>query len=73
MFLMFHFPRTGTLILQPGSCIDTIIETAYTQVLIPQRTIGISFEPANSIDNWNGQLTFGGIDESKFTGPLNWV
>ena len=35
--------------------------------------MGISFEPSQSLDNKNGELTFGGIDESKFNQPLNYV
>nr|VWO97417.1 Trihydroxynaphthalene reductase (EC (T3HN reductase) [Ganoderma boninense] len=41
--------------------------------LIGAHEIGISFEPSSSLDNANGELTFGGVDTSKFTGPLNFV
>ena len=41
--------------------------------LLDNYSIGISFEPSQSMDNANGELTFGGVDESKFMAPLNYV
>ncbi|KAJ8474583.1 hypothetical protein ONZ51_g7130 [Trametes cubensis] len=62
----------GTLI--PSSqCIPTVIDNAFSQGLIPEHLIGISFEPTTSPDNANGEFTFGGIDSSKFTGSLEFV
>ena len=48
-------------------------DNAFSQGLVPEHLIGISFEPTMSLDNANGELTFGGIDSSKFTGSLNFV
>ncbi|OBZ76477.1 Polyporopepsin [Grifola frondosa] len=39
----------------------------------PADEIGISFEPTTSLSTTNGELTFGSVDSSKFTGPLNFV
>ena len=35
--------------------------------------IGIFFEPATAIAVTNGELTFGGVDESKFTSKIAYV
>ncbi|TBU41815.1 family A1 protease [Dichomitus squalens] len=56
-----------------GGTITTVTENAFSQGLIPERLIGISFEPTTSADQVNGELTFGAIDPSKFTGPLHFV
>ncbi|TBU57604.1 family A1 protease [Dichomitus squalens] len=63
----------GTLIPAVNDCIPTVTDNAFSQGLIPAHEIGISFEPTSSLDNTNGELTFGGVDTSKFTGPLNFV
>lgn len=63
----------GTLILNPDLCIDTVTDSAYKQVLIGSRTLGISFEPTTTVGDWNGQLTFGGIDSTKYTGTLSYT
>nr|VWP02631.1 Plp [Ganoderma boninense] len=63
----------GTLIPAVTDCIPTVTDNAFAQGLIGAHEIGISFEPSSSLDNANGELTFGGVDTSKFTGPLNFV
>ena len=73
------FPRSigpGDLTLgttSGGEQIPTVTENAISQGLIPQNLIGISFEPTTSPNQVNGELTFGGIDSSKFTGTLDFV
>ncbi|KAI0752478.1 family A1 protease [Daedaleopsis nitida] len=62
----------GTLIPNVD-CIPTVTDNAFSQGAISAHEIGISFEPTTSLDNANGELTFGGIDSTKFTGPLNFV
>ncbi|KAI0649650.1 family A1 protease [Trametes meyenii] len=62
----------GTLLLG-SDCLPTVTDNAFSQGLIPQHLVGISFEPSSSLNNANGELTFGGVDSSKFTGPLNFV
>ncbi|KAI0356745.1 family A1 protease [Trametes cingulata] len=62
----------GTLLLG-SSCIPTVTDNAFAQGSIPEHLVGISFEPTSTLDNTNGELTFGGVDESKFTGPLHFV
>ncbi|KAI0365370.1 family A1 protease [Pilatotrama ljubarskyi] len=62
----------GTLLLG-SQCIPTVTDNAFSQGLIPEHLVAISFEPTTTLDNTNGELTFGGIDNSKFTGPLHFV
>ncbi|KAI0323487.1 acid protease [Cubamyces sp. BRFM 1775] len=54
-------------------CIPTVTDNTFSQGLVPEHLIGISFEPTTSLDNANGELAFGGIDSSKFTASLNFV
>ncbi|EIW52038.1 family A1 protease [Trametes versicolor FP-101664 SS1] len=62
----------GTLILG-SSCIPTVTDNAFSEGSIPERMVGFSFAPTSTLDNTNGELTIGGVDDSKFTGPLNFV
>ena len=55
-----------------GSLVPTVLDNAYAQGLIDQDVLGISFAPASSSDS-SGVLTFGGVDESKTAGPINYV
>ncbi|KAI8989240.1 acid protease [Trametes punicea] len=63
----------GTLFPDVTECIPTVTDNAFSQGLIPAHEIGIAFAPIQSLESTNGELTFGGIDESKFTGPLTFV
>ncbi|KAI0634433.1 acid protease [Trametes polyzona] len=63
----------GTLFPSVTECIPTVTDNAFSQGLIPAHEIGISFAPTTSLEVTNGELTFGGVDESKFTGPLSFV
>ncbi|OBZ76839.1 Polyporopepsin [Grifola frondosa] len=56
-----------------GECILTVVDNAFSQDLIRQKVVGISFEPTTSVSTTNGELAFGGTDSSKFTEPLNFV
>ncbi|TFK89412.1 acid protease [Polyporus arcularius HHB13444] len=53
--------------------VPTVTDNAFSQGLIDAHEIGISFQPTTSVGNLNGELTFGGTDPSKFTGPLTFV
>ena len=50
-----------------GGEIPTIIDSAFAQGLIQAKVIGISFEPTTQETVTNGELTFGGVDDAKFT------
>ena len=63
----------GTLFPDTSACIPTVIDNAASQGLIADRLIGISFEPTESIEITNGELTFGSTDSSKFTGSITFT
>ena len=76
MFLLL-FLRIGPTALtggtvSDGSLVPTVLDNAYSQGLVDQDVIGISFAPASSEDP-SGVLTFGGVDESRTAGPINYV
>ena len=53
--------------------IPTVTDNLYTQGAIGSETIGIYFEPTTTTGNHNGELSFGGVDQSKITGDVNYV
>ncbi|KAF8899045.1 aspartic peptidase A1 [Infundibulicybe gibba] len=56
------------------SPIPTVTDELFSQREISANKIGISFEPTTTSEEMsNGELTWGGIDESKFTGTLNFA
>ncbi|KAH9934562.1 family A1 protease [Epithele typhae] len=63
----------GTLRFNKSACIPTVTDNAFSQGLISAHAVGISFQPTTTTGNTNGELTFGGVDTSKFTGALNYV
>ena len=56
-----------------GGTVPTVTDNAFAQGLLASKEVGISFAPTTSTSDPNGQLTFGGVDTSKFTGPLTTV
>jgi cathepsin E len=63
----------GTLIPNNTDAIPTVTDNLFKQGKIEQRLIAVSFEPTNSTLTTNGEITFGGIDESKFIGEINYT
>lgn len=63
----------GTLVNQPNSKIPTVSDNLLKQKKISSEIIGISFNPTTSISNTNGELTFGGVDSSKYTGSITYA
>ncbi|KAF8629465.1 hypothetical protein AX14_011122 [Amanita brunnescens Koide BX004] len=63
----------GTLVSDKNITIPTVTDNAYSQGLIPANEIGISFEPTDSVLVSNGELVWGGIDKTKFTGQLHYA
>lgn len=51
----------------------TVTDNANAQGLLATYEVGISYAPASSDSDPNGELTFGGVDTSKFTGKLHSV
>ncbi|KAJ3555659.1 hypothetical protein NM688_g2453 [Phlebia brevispora] len=62
-----------TLVLDPEAEIPTVVDNAFTQALIPEDVVAVSFEPATSNPDMNGELTFGGTDPSKYTGSITYT
>lgn len=56
-----------------GGEIPTVVNTAFAAGSISANLIGISFEPTTSESVTNGELTFGGVDDSKHTGEIAYV
>ncbi|RPD60612.1 aspartic peptidase A1 [Lentinus tigrinus ALCF2SS1-7] len=54
-------------------CVPTVTDTAWSSGLLDDYEVGISFRPSNTYDNKNGQLTFGGVDATKYTGELHYT
>ncbi|KAJ3490046.1 hypothetical protein NLI96_g1724 [Meripilus lineatus] len=64
----------NTLFPNSTSTITTVTGNAFLQGFIDQNMVGISFEPTNTNESvTNGQLTFGGVDATKYTGELTYV
>jgi hypothetical protein len=60
----------GTLTDEPDTTIPTVTDNLYSQGIISQIVVGISFEPTTSESDTNGELTFGGTDATKYTGAI---
>ncbi|EIW81194.1 acid protease [Coniophora puteana RWD-64-598 SS2] len=55
------------------SNVPTVTDNLFAQGTIATESIGISYEPSTSTDAVNGELNFGGVDDSKITGDVNFV
>ena len=44
-----------------------------TQGTISEKVVGVSFAPTTSLEITNGELTFGGVDSSKFSGSISYT
>ncbi|OCH91153.1 acid protease [Obba rivulosa] len=62
----------GTL-TDPGECIPTVLDSAKTQGLLKNYELGISFKPTTKMEERNGVLTIGGVDDTLYVGELNYV
>lgn len=53
----------------------SVTDNLFSQAVISQNLVAISFEPTTELSVTNGELTFGGTDSSKFVGSINfaWV
>ncbi|VDB86597.1 unnamed protein product [Peniophora sp. CBMAI 1063] len=63
----------GSMTLNESATVPTVPDNLAAQGSIPSEVIGIAFEPASSQSTSNGQLTFGGVDSSKFTGDITYA
>lgn len=53
--------------------VPTVQDNLYNDGTIDDNVIGISFAPTSIQNDNNGQITFGGVDDTKFIGPLDYV
>lgn len=53
--------------------VPTVTDNLLSQGLITSEVVGISFRPGTTINDPNGELTFGGIDSLRFTGNLSYT
>lgn len=63
----------GTLTNEPTTTIPTVTDNLYSEGIISEIVIGISFEPTTSQTDTNGELTFGGTDATKYTGAITYT
>ncbi|KAF9245851.1 aspartic proteinase [Melanogaster broomeanus] len=63
----------GTLTNSPSTLIPTVTQNLYTQGIISQMVVGVFFAPTTTVTSTNGELTFGGVDSTKYTGTLTYV
>lgn len=62
-----------TLFPDETACFATVTDNAFAQGLIDESLVGISFEPTQSLEITNGEIIFGGVDDSKFIGDIHFV
>jgi len=53
--------------------VPTVTDNLFAQGAIASDSIGIFYEPTSGTDTLNGELNFGGVDESKITGDVSFV
>ncbi|KIL65642.1 hypothetical protein M378DRAFT_521201 [Amanita muscaria Koide BX008] len=65
----------GTLSPDSSATIPTVTDNAFSSGQISANKIGVSFEPVqgSSQSSQNGELTWGGVDYSKFIGSIDYA
>ncbi|KAI0793759.1 aspartic peptidase A1 [Fomes fomentarius] len=63
----------GTLSPDTGNTIPTVTDNLFATGVITDDLVAVSFEPTNTIEIVNGELTFGGTDSNKFTGAITFA
>jgi len=53
--------------------VRTVTDNLFHQGKIQKNKVAVSFVPTNSFPTVNGELTFGGVDSTKYTGKLNYL
>ena len=57
----------GTLVTDPFGTIPTVTDNLFSQGTIEEEVLGVFFAPTTTEESANGEMTFGGIDDSKIT------
>ncbi|KZV69141.1 acid protease [Peniophora sp. CONT] len=63
----------GTLSSDSTLEIPTFTDNLFSEGLIDDNLVAVSFEPTTTADATNGELTFGGIDTTKFNGNITYA
>ncbi|KAF8346604.1 aspartic peptidase A1 [Amanita rubescens] len=63
----------GTLSPHSSSAIPTVTDNLDADLLIPTDLVAVSFEPTSTSPNTNGELTWGGVDSTQYTGTINYA
>ncbi|KAH9841357.1 acid protease [Rhodofomes roseus] len=53
--------------------VPTVTDNLYAQGTIPTESIGISYVPTTTNNAANGELTFGNVDSTKYTGDITYT
>ena len=53
--------------------LSLVTDNLFSQGSIPENLVAVSFAPLTTAPETNGELTFGGIDPSKFTGSIHFT
>ena len=57
-----------------GEPVPTVVDNLFENKQIPKNSIAIFYQPTTSGDGeLNGQLTFGGVEEEKVKGKMQYV
>ncbi|KAL4073375.1 aspartic peptidase domain-containing protein [Scleroderma yunnanense] len=56
-----------------GRKLPTVTDNLYSEGTIPTDSLGIFYAPLTKVGEITGELTFGGVDETKITSDVNYV
>jgi len=62
----------GTLSPDTTTAIPTVTDNLFLQGTTPADLLGVSLEPITTTPDKNGELTFGGVDPTRFIPPITW-
>ncbi|KDR68915.1 hypothetical protein GALMADRAFT_77916 [Galerina marginata CBS 339.88] len=63
----------GTLSPSSDCCTNTVTDNLFAQGTISANEVSISMQPSSTLNVSNGEITWGGIDASKFTGAITFI
>jgi len=63
----------GSLSPSKSDHIPTVTDNLFDQGAIPSNLVSLSFEPTNGTMDKNGELMFGDVDSTKFTGDITFI
>lgn len=53
--------------------IDTVTDALFSQGIITNNIVSVYFEPNVEVGNMNGELSFGGVDNTKIIGDVKYA